>query len=78
MFGTKRKMKRNLLSHPHTTLENREAQPVDTICNLQKQPILFGQHLHSLMYSSPSKSPTHIHKIAEIESLKHQWWVLGI
>jgi hypothetical protein len=39
----------------HTTLENREAQPVDTICNLQMQPILFGQHLHSLMYSSSFK-----------------------
>lgn len=38
-----------------STLENREAQPVDTICNLQKQPILFGQHLHTLMYSSSFK-----------------------
>lgn len=25
-----------------------------------------------------SKSPTYIHEIAEIESLKHQWWVFGI
>jgi hypothetical protein len=62
----------------HTTLENREAQPVDTICNLQKQPVLFGQHLHSLMYSSSFKVSNTFHEIGEIESLKHQWWVFGI